>query len=446
MVVTIGQSPGTEVTLEAGAIGGISIGAEEKLVIFARGDPANGDAQTNSPVKIGAKEEAETQFGEGSHLTQLLKQAIDNGANTAYLWGVMPSTQSVTGEAVDAATQSFTLNNAPIIEDVDEITVTDPAGPTEYDVEFRYNSPPDTPQSAETAFVRPQSGEIETDAAADFEVDYKYLDWQAAFDAADPIVNEGESGVYFAGTDAESVASTLFSKAENLRDPAYKMVKAGAGAPPNANTEETTPDPDYNTTEYADNLDSLPGFAFAPARQDNTTDTLLGAVAGVAAGNDLQNPIRGEQLSGVDVESGSDDAALFDWGERNDLRNAQVIPIKQEGSINLDGSVSTNTSENWETDFQTVRVVDRAILVVYAVAQQIMNTLDTPGRDEIAAEEAQAQLEGMADEGLVLPNQPNEVNLFVRPVDDTPQGTIALEMGVTPVQAVDTFKTTITIG
>lgn len=52
MVVTIGQSPGTEVTLEGGAIGGISIGAEEKLVIFARGDPANGDAQTVSDAPL----------------------------------------------------------------------------------------------------------------------------------------------------------------------------------------------------------------------------------------------------------------------------------------------------------------------------------------------------------------------------------------------------------
>lgn len=443
MAITIGQSPGTEVTLEAGAISGIDIGAEEKLVIFARGDPSTGDAQTNSPVKIGTKGEAETQFGEGTHLTKLLKQAIENGANTSYLWGVMPATQAVTNETFSAV-QSFQLANHPIIEELSEITITDTVDAVDVTVEFHYQSPPATPSNADTAFVRPQTGEIETDASSDYEVDYKYLTWSEAFNSADPIVNEGESGVYFAGTDAESVASTLFTKAESLRDPAYKMVKAGAGAPPNANTGESPPDPDYDTSTYSDNLDSLPGFLFAPARQNDTADTLLGSIAGKAAGNAFTNPIRGEQLSGVTIESGVNDAALFDFGERQALRGAQVIPIKKEGSIELDGSVSTYTQANWETDFQTVRVVDRAILVVYAVAEQIKNSLDTPGKDDIAAEEAQAQLEEMAPD-LLVPNTAEETNLYVRPAD-SPQGTIALEMGVTPVQAVDTFKTTITIG
>lgn len=444
MPITIGQTPGTEVTLEAGAISGINIGAEEKLVIFARGDPSSGSAQTNSPTKITSKTEAEDAFGEGTHLTKLLKQAIDNGANASFLWGVMPATQSVTGETF-AATQSISLANSPIIEDETEITVRDTVESVDLDLEFRYVSPPSTPTDGNTAFIRSQSSEIETDESSDYEVDYKYLTWSEAFNSADPIVNEGESGVYWAGTDSESVASTLFSKAESLRDPSYKMVKAGAGAPPNDNTEETPPDPDYDTAGYSDNLDSLPGFLFAPARQDDTTDTLLGAAAGIAAGNDLTNPIRGDQLSGVTVESGVDDNALLDFGERDALRGSQVIPIKQEGSIRLDGSISTYTEASWITDFQTVRVIDRAILVVYAVAEQIKNTLDTPGKDEIAAEEAQGQLEEMAQEGLLVPNNSDETNLFVRPAESD-QGEIVLEIGVTPIQAVKTFRTTITIG
>ncbi|MDY6779617.1 MAG: hypothetical protein SV760_03525 [Halobacteria archaeon] len=445
MALTIGRTPGTEVTLEAGTISGIQVGAEEKLVIFARGDPSTGDAQVNSPTKVSTGGEAETEFGEGTHLTKLIKQALENGANASYLWGVMPATQSVTAESF-AATQSFQLANYPIIEDVAELTIRDTVDSVDLTTEFHYQSPPATPSNADTAFVRPQSGEVEADSSSDYEVDYKYLDWASAFDAADPIVNEGESGVYWAGTDAESVAADVFTKAESLRDPAYKMVKAGAGAPPNANTGESPPDPDYDTSTYTDNLDSLPGFLFAPARQDDTTTTLLGAIAGKAAGNAFTNPIRGEQLSGVSIESGVDDAALLDFGERSDLRDAFVVPIEKEGSIELDGSLSTYEGAAWETDFQTVRVVDRCVLIVYEVGQAIMNRLDAQGLEDIAAEEAQAQLEGLADEGLIEPNTQDETNLYVRPVEDTPQGEIALEMGVTPVQAVDTFRTTITIG
>ena len=222
------------------------------------------------------------------------------------------------------------------------------------------------------------------------------------------------------------------------------MVKAFAGAMPNDNSGETPVTPIYDTMNYEDALDALGGFAVAPARQDGTTDTVLGAVGGVAAGNSLQNPIYNDSLSGVDLETGKNDEGRLTHADRGNLRNANVIPLRAEGSITLDGSLSTDEQELWEVDFQTLRVIDRCALIVREIGRAIRGQLDNEGTGEIAAEEAQAQLEALADDGLLLDNSGDDTNLYVREADSE-QGTVALDMGVTPIQSVETFEATITI-
>jgi len=443
VTVTYDATPGTKVTLEAGSIQGIEVGEEEKLVIFGRGDTNDGTAQTNDPTQVTSTSDAEAKFGGDSELTRALKLAIENGANTGYLYGVSTAYQSVNGEQI--AGGSGTLGNVPIVEDLDEVSVQNTTdGNAADDVAFRYDSPPDAPATENKVYINPLTGEVEAGDADDYEVDFKYADWLSAFDSADMVLNEGESGVYIALSAAEDVASTLYGKATALRDPDFKMVKAFAGAMPNDNSGETPVTPIYDTMNYEDALDALGGFAVAPARQDGTTDTVLGAVGGVAAGNSLQNPIYNDSLSGVDLETGKNDEGRLTHADRGNLRNANVIPLRAEGSITLDGSLSTDEQELWEVDFQTLRVIDRCALIVREIGRAIRGQLDNEGTGEIAAEEAQAQLEALADDGLLLDNSGDETNLYVREADSE-QGTVALDMGVTPIQSVETFEATITI-
>lgn len=449
MTVTYDQTPGTKVILEAGSIQGIEVGEAEKLVIFAKGDPANGSAATNDPVQVSSVTEAENAFGAGTPIVRQVEQAINNGANPSYIYGVMPATQSVTNEAA-AAVASYTLNNAPVIEDLTEITIeqdttADGAGDTAISTEFRYDDGATAPGDADSAFLDPNTGQVEFDEAGDYYIDYKYLDWSTAIGSADKVVNESESGVFFADSDAESVASTLAGKVTALRDPDMRMVKGFAGAQPNDNSSEATPDPIYDTVNYADAVDDLPMWLFAPAREDDETNTLGGGIAGVAAGNGLQNPIYNEPLTDVIPETGKNDEGQLTHSERSDLRGAQVMPIKSESSTRIDGTISTDTAELWETDFQTVRVIDRCVIIVHEIGKAIRGKLDNEGTEEIAAQEAQDQLEELAQDGLLKQNTSDETNLYVRADDSTAQGTIALEVGVTPIQAVETFETTIVI-
>ena len=449
MALSYGTTPGVSIDVEGGTIAGVELGEEELLVVFARGDPGSGDAQVNSPTRVTSTEAAETEFGEGTRLAEILKDAIYNGANAraGYVHGVMPATQSVTGEAIAGGSDS--LGNAPIIEDVDELTVQNTTDGQAADVEFRYDSPPTAPADDNTVHINPFSGEVEAGDADDYEVDYKYLDWESAIQSASTVPSEGESAVFAVDSVAETVASTLFGEKTTLRDPDYKMVKAFAGGQPNANTSETPPDPMYDTDAYDDTLDSFAGFVVAPARQDDSTTTLLGAVAGVAAGNPLDDPILTTNLSDVTIERGENDEALLTKAERDALRESQVMPIRASGGIEIDGEVSTDTGESWETTYQAVRTIDRAILGVRQIGRAFRGQLDVDAPDfdteEIAAQEALGFLEDLVDDRLLQPNTEDEPDrLYVRPAGGGP-GTIALDVGVTPTYAVDTFETTITV-
>lgn len=442
MSVQYGQSPGTKVIVKGGSIQGIEIGEAEITVLFGHGDTASGNATVNDTVQIDSGTTAEEEFGTDSELTEALKAAIGNGADArnGYLYGVAVDTVSVTAEAV--AGGSGTLANAPLVEDTATIAVQNTTAIAAETPVFRYDSPPSTGSIAgDEVAIKPQTGEVEAGDTDDYEIDYEYYDWQSAFNAADTLLKEGESGAYFPLSDSESVASAAFSKAENLRDPDYKMVKVIAGAEPNANSSETPVTPIFDAGNYSDALNSLPGFAVAPNRQEDSTHTILGALAGVAAGNALTDPILTDELTGVSLETGNNDEGRLNHGDRQSLRDANVMPIKNEGTIEIDGSLSTDENQLWETDWQTVRVVDRCVLLIHEVAQFIRGQLDTDGVDDIAAQEAQAQLEELADDGLL---KNGEDELFVRPAS-TGQGTVALEVGLTPIQATETFETTITV-
>lgn len=450
MVLQFGSIPGVQVNVEGGRVGDITLGSEYYAVAFALGDASSGSANVNSPTQITSTNELESTFGADTPIVGLIRELIFNGANSAggYVYGVMPETIAVTGETA-TGTQSFTLGNSPIIEDAAEVTVTDTVNSIDLDVEFRYAESLSTPTTDDTAFVNPYTGDVETDSSTDYEVSYKYADWSSAFDAADKVVGEGEKGVWAVGSAAESVASTVFGKVDSLRDPDYRMILPFVGATPNANTSETPPDPMYDANSYSDNLSSVPGFAVVPARQNDSTRTTIGAAAGLAAGNARDDPILTDSLSDITVETGKDDEAIFTKSERNKLEDNNLVVLKAGDGITVDRTPSTDEDEVWNTTFQSVRTVDQAVLGTREVLKAYRGRLDIDSPDfdteAIAAQTVLDFLEDLRDERILQPNTEDEPNrLFARPAD-AGSGKIGVEIGVTPVYAVETSTATITV-
>lgn len=428
---TYGSLPGVEITVRGVAITGIVVGREQKLVAFGNGDTNNGTASANSPEKVLSKTEARDKFGSDTELAQGLEQSIQNGANAqeGFLYGVAPSEVSVTAES---ASQSGTLANAPIVEDTGEITFTDTTD-GDLTVEFRYESSLSTPSDADTVFINPHTGDYQADASAagSYEVDYTHLEWSKAFDSADGVLNEKESGIYVALSDTESVASDLSSKVNNLRDPDFKLVRGIAGAQPNATadgSEDSLADGDakIDVNNYSNNIDNDSMFLIGGARRENASDTLLGAVAGLFAGNELINPVYKDQLKGV-----APDQRLIK-ADRDSLRdNHQVIAISKEGSTNLHANTSTSTESDWQRDFHRRRIVDQVILIAKEVGDGIEGDLNSDDVRAAAEGAISGEIENLISDGVLEGNTSDTTNWFVN-ITEPSSDEAAVNLGIKP--------------
>jgi hypothetical protein len=74
-----------------GGIGALNLDAQQKLVIYAPGDPANGTASINDPTQVsGPGELADTFGGEDTEIVQAIRQAAGNGVSFDVIFGIMP--------------------------------------------------------------------------------------------------------------------------------------------------------------------------------------------------------------------------------------------------------------------------------------------------------------------------------------------------------------------
>ncbi len=268
MVTSYGSFPGVRVEVAGGGITAVSIGEEEKLVIFGAAQYEKYDTLTTDgsedaidndttagpeePVTINARREAGDNFGSGSELADAMREALANGANIDFIYGVAPRRFNVIDEI--QSTQSGTLSNAPIWEEdvsdesnIQALTVNDSTDGT-MEVRYSYESPPDAPTDTDVVLVNPLTGEYNADATptGDYEFSYKYLDWQSALDASDVtrIVQEDETGVYDILSDADSVSADADGSASTRRQ-AYQLVNVVSGAQPNDNEVVTDSDDNY---------------------------------------------------------------------------------------------------------------------------------------------------------------------------------------------------------
>lgn len=436
-MTTYGDFPGVRVTTTGGGITAIDVGAEEKLVIFGNGDVSSGSASVNEPTQINSNRDADAKFGTDTELAQAMRDARGNGANIDLLYGVMYDEVAVTAESF-AAAQTGTLANAPIVEDLSTITVTDTVASAEATVEFRYNDTLATPSSTDTVFINPLTGDWSADASSDYDFTYDYPDWQSALDSANNVLQEAETGVYVALSEAESVASSLSSTVTALRDE-YKLINGIAGAQPNTNSADNGPA--YDGSAYTDNVDSDTQFLAAPVRVEDSSDTVLPGIGGLFAGNAIDNPIYNDALTGyTGLEQN------ITKSEEDSLADEQVIPVREAGSIRLKRSLSTSTAQDWERDFFRRRIVDRTILIAQQVGERTVGRINNEDTQRIAEDVIRSELQDLADDGVIRGNTSDEQNFTVEVSENsTDPDQIDIDIGVTPFGVVKRIDAGVTI-
>jgi hypothetical protein len=436
-MTTYGDFPGVRVTTTGGGITAIDVGAEEKLVIFGNGDVSSGSASVNEPTQINSNRDADAKFGTDTELAQAMRDARGNGANIDLLYGVMYEEVEVTGESFGGS-QTDTLANSPIVEDVSTITVTDTVASEDMSVEFRYEDSLATPSAGNTVFINPNTGDFAADSSSDYEFDYAHPDWQSALDAADNVLQEAETGIYVTLSEAESVASSLSSKVTALRSE-FKLINGIAGAQPNTNSDNNGPA--YDANSYTDNVDSDTQFLAAPVRVEDSSDTVLPGIAGLFAGNAIDNPIYNDALTGY---TGLEQSITK--SDEDGLADEQVIPVREAGSIRLKRSLSTSTEEDWERDFFRRRIVDRTILIAQQVGERTVGRVNNEDTREVAEDVIRSELQDLANDGVIQGNTSDEQNFTVEVSENsTDPDQIDIDIGITPFGVVKRIDAGVTI-
>ncbi len=463
-MATYGSFPGVQVDTAGGGITAVAIGSEEHLVLFGEADydrdgqdvqndgltidsadgldSNNASASTESVEQINARLEADNKFGSGSELADAMKEALANGANIDFLYGVAPE-RYIRQET--PGTQTGTLSNTPIFENTNDITVDD--GGTTISVEFRYDGAPATPSSQDTMFINPFTGEYAADAApgTSFTIDYRSLDYSNAFglSGVTNIVAEDETGIFVALSESDSVSSSLQSEVSTLRND-YQLVNALSPAEPNNNSSESPPDARYDTSTYNSANQSIDAdyyFKFAPTRLEDEKATVMGGVGGLFAGNAISDPIYNDALSGYqDLEQS------FSKSDADNMRNEYVIPIRQAGSIRVKDNLSTSTDTDWERDFWRRRITDRVVLIAKTVGDSIIGDINDTQTRNAAQRQIESEIRGLVDDRLLKPNTSDADNWFVDVYEDSSNADeVNIDIGFTPYGVVKRIDASVTI-
>jgi len=448
-MTTFGSFPGVQVQTQGGGISGVQVGAEETLVLFGAADTNNGSASVNDPTQVGSRQDADAKFGDGSELANAMKEALANGANINYLYGVAYDYDTDTTENF-SATASGTLSNTPVEEE--SVSVQDDSA-NDITVAFYYGdgsggTAPPTPTTADTIFINPKTGEWTADTSDDYDVTYKTPDWGGAFGAADNVVDEDETAVYAALTDTEAVASTLSGKVTTLRGE-YQMVKGVTAAEPNdtvaddatAVADGTDLRPRYDTANYSDAIDDGSMFLIAPARPLDSAYTIVGGVAGLFAGHAINEPVYNDAISGyTDIEQ------KLARSEAQDLRDTEVIPVRQSGTVRLKDNLSTSTETDWQRDFWRRRIVDRVILLGKIVGDATVGRINDEQTRNAAEATLFGELDALVGERLLEPNTDSETNWYVDVYQDANDADqVNIDIGITPQGIVKRVDESITI-
>lgn len=436
---TYGDFPGVKVTTAGGAITGVAVGREQKFILVGEGDASAGDASVNDATQIESRARADTKFGDGTELAEAMKDALANGANIDFLYGVMVDETSVSGETF-SGTSSGTLANAPIVEDTSVITVTDTVESTDADVEFRYDSPPSAPSNSNTVYINPITAEWSGDESSDYSFDYDYQDWSSAYDEAESVIGTEESAVIGVLTESEDEATNVSGNVNSLRGD-YKMAMGLSAAEPNDNDSESPPNAKYDTGNYTDSIDNDAYFLHAPARKEGSQHLITGALGGLMAGNDLDDSIYGDSLTVDDLEQ------RFTQSESDDIRDEDVIPVVQPptgGSITVDDNVSTSTETDWVRDYWRRRIVDQVILIAKTVGESVIGRINDERTRDTVQTQLEVELRGLVEDRLLEPNTSDETNWFVD-VYEIDSDTVGIDIGVTPLGIAKRIDTSITI-
>lgn len=428
-MVTYGSFPGVKVNVQGGAIAGAEVGREQKHFIVALGE--GGSQAANETVQIQSRSDADAKFGGDSQLADQYRLARGNGSNPNFIYGVSPEVTEQT--LTESGTSTGQLSQAPIIPDSGRITATETAAGTDLTVNVEYGTV--SAPSAGEININPATGNWEIESSGDVEIVYDTADYQGALESIDREILENEFGIISLVSKFEEHASTLGSVVTSLRSK-QKMVLGLTGAEPNATMPGGAPMID--TANYTDGIATEGVFIAGPVETESGR-SVIGALGGLVAGNGLGDPVYRESINGI---TGMKQRVVK--AEAGELRDKQVIPIKDQGTTRVAGNGSTSTESDWERAIYQRRIVDLVNITLTVVGEATIGSVnDQDTRDDLRSA-LRTELLQLANDDLIKRNTQSETNYFVE-VTDTDSDEVSVDVGVSLFGVVKKIPIEITI-
>lgn len=428
-MVTYGSFPGVKVDVQGGSVAGAQIGREQKHFIVALGE--GGSQSSNEAVQIQSRSNADANFGSGSQLADQYRLARGNGSNPNFIYGVSPEVTEHT--VTESAVSTGQLSNTPIIPDTGRITATETAAGTDLAVNLEYGTV--SAPSAGEININPATGNWEIESSGDVEIVYDTADYEGALESIGDEILENEFGVISLVSKFEEHASTLGSVVTSLRQKS-KMVLGVTGAEPNATMPGGAPMID--TANYSDGIATEAVFIAGPVETEGGRN-VIGGLGGLIAGTGLGDPVYRDSISGI---TGMKQRVVK--AEAGELRDKQVIPIKDQGTTRVAGNSSTSTESDWERAIYQRRIVDLINITLTVVGEATIGAVNDPETRDETRSVMRTELLQLANDDLIKPNTQTETNYFVE-VTETDADTVSVDVGVSLYGVVKNIPIQITI-
>ena len=375
-MVTIGTDalPGTITTVDSTDNVGRVLNAPAVPVLVGQAYLSEGNANANEVYRISRASRASSLFGpsEDSMLTHALHGALTEGASVVY--AVAANEQSVNGEDLSGESGTgATLDNAPVVEDADNITFT--INSTQKDTVLYYDGDPaNTTPGNDEVWLNPQSGKFEADESlgnSGDEVDYSYADYSNTFDVVDSAtILDGDTYLRTVADfitvvdENESVVTSAKDKSEAMEQEGWFNVALGGAGEPYIVDKETQTD---NTANYSNPHDSSRLQLIYPSR-DSDDNTIVGEYVGVRAQLGIDEIPMFSRFSSVNSLQ-----TTLSRSQQENLVNSYVNPLEpRRSSVRIVDDLTTVSDSNadeaaWRrgfarlvTDFVTNRADERA--------------------------------------------------------------------------------------
>jgi hypothetical protein len=421
------QEPGIITDLTSSAAVPSAGEAPSDVGIVGQADLANATnaADTTKVYQVTRASKAVEWFGptDSSMLTQGVIDALNEGAYPVY--AVATDSTSVTGEDHGSASDTtVSLDNSPIREDADDITVT--LDGDDQTVNIVYDDVSTYSPAADQCYVNPvrAKAELESAPGTSLTFDYDHFDYASGIDV---MVDKVPEVIDFLAplTENSTVVDDANVTVGNMEDD-YNLALAVGGA-------DIRLDPSTYTQSYDDSRTQV---VYPTRFEDNTS--AIAAYVGFKAQLGLATTPINKRLS-----TNKRLAVTLTRAERGSLIDEDTVPLADESrGVRVVDDPTTVSDSN--TDEQNLQFGFNRLVADYIIETTRDNQKPFIGKLNSAV--VRNTLEGMVGESLTELQESNAVLSYTVNVQKENATTAGLEMSVDLVEPLRFIENTITIG